>query len=437
MNLYKHQKIACQYLRTYPTFGLFMEQGCGKTLPILKVALERIRKGQISDFLVVAPLATMGAWTRDLQHFEPDEAKLIESAMVVINYESVWRKKEYDKEWDCIVLDESHKIKNRTAKTSKFLLKLSLKSKYRYILTGTPIGNGRLEDIWSQMAFLDPIKGNRTINSEAFGSYYDFTDRYCYMNKYYTPYAYKNVDEVQEIINKKSYRVTKLEALDLPEKLPDEIYEIEPAEKKVYKELIQGGLIEHNLLIDSPLTRLGKLRQLCSGFLMNGDDLLEFKNNKIGVLKDYLSDYVSTNKIVIFAQFKYSIKQISELCLTMKIKHVILNGDQKDKNIWKEFQKDESIRIIICNYASASQGVDLYASDTIIYYEPTLSSTLLEQSRDRIHRIGQKNKCSYIHFITKGTVEQAIYKSLSKYQDCSEKMFKEYIDSYQKGIKYK
>lgn len=75
----------------------------------------------------------------------------------------------------------------------------------------------------------------------------------------------------------------------------------------------------------------------------------------------------------------------------------------------------------------------MYAADTIIYYEPTLSSTILEQSRDRIHRVGQSQKCSYIHFITKGTVETAIYKALKGYTDFSEKLFEESMYEYQRS----
>ena len=75
----------------------------------------------------------------------------------------------------------------------------------------------------------------------------------------------------------------------------------------------------------------------------------------------------------------------------------------------------------------------MYAADTIIYYEPTLSSNILEQSRDRIHRMGQSEKCSYIHFVTKGTVETAIYKALKGYSDFNEKLFSEYMNEYTKS----
>ncbi|MCB5007513.1 hypothetical protein LGW19_10010, partial [Streptococcus mutans] len=105
----------------------------------------------------------------------------------------------------------------------------------------------------------------------------------------------------------------------------------------------------------------------------------------------------------------------------------------KDKNIWRKFQSDESIQVIVCQYQSAAAGIDLFASDTIIYYEPTLRSTTLEQSRDRIHRTGQTSKCSYIHLITTGTIEVDIYRALSNFGDFSEKLFTETIEVYEKS----
>ena len=144
-------------MRLNNSFALFMEQGVGKTLPTLCRILELLKQGFITNALVVAPKATMGAWYRDMEMFDSNDRSLLENSITVINYDSVWRKnKGYDREWGCIVLDESHKIKNRTSNRAKFLLKLALKSKYRYILTGTPIGNGQLENIWSQYAFLYP-----------------------------------------------------------------------------------------------------------------------------------------------------------------------------------------------------------------------------------------------------------------------------------------
>ncbi len=433
MNLYRHQKLALQYMRLNDSFALFMEQGCGKTLPTLYRILELGKQAEIKNALIVAPKATMGAWYRDCELFNEKDRLILENLITVINYDSVWRKgKGYDREWDCIVLDESHKIKNRTSKRASFLLKLSLKAKYRYILTGTPIGNGQLENIWAQYAFLKPTVVRGRIASEIFGTYRQFEDKYCILNQWWKPYKYLNVDELQGIISQYCYRVTKVECLDLPEKLPDEVYDIELKELRLYKELHKHSTIEEmDLLAENPLARMTKLRQICSGFLNDGTEIHELKCEKLNALKEFLDGW--EKKLVIFCHFTKSINNVSELLKKLKIKHVILDGRQKDKQIWRKFQNNSKIQIIICQYQSASMGIDLYAADTIIFYEPTLSSNTLEQAKDRIHRIGQTNKCSYIHFITKGTIETAIHRALKNYNDFSEKLFLEYMTEYTKS----
>jgi SNF2 family DNA or RNA helicase len=109
----------------------------------------------------------------------------------------------------------------------------------------------------------------------------------------------------------------------------------------------------------------------------------------------------------------------------MKLKHVSLNGDQKNKTIWREFQASKDIQVIVVQYQSGCSGIDLYESSHTIYFEPPLSSTILEQSRDRTHRIGVKNHCNYYFLITKGTMEQKIYERLVGYQDFTIKYLKE------------
>lgn len=380
----------------------------------------------------MAPKSTLGAWERDIEKFDETDRIILRSWITLVNYDLVWRRESFKKPWGAIVLDEAHFIKNRSSKRSQALLKLAVNAKYKYILTGTPIGNGQLENIWSQYTFLDPYIERGRVASRIFGgSYPKFSDRYCILNQYHQPYAYRNVNELQEIINQYSYRVKKVDCLDLPEKLPDEIIEVELVEKKLYKELHRESTIEqYEILAENPLSRMIKLRQLASGFINNDGEVVEVKCEKLNILEELIAGL--DKKLVIFAQFTHSIKSISELLKKLKIKHVVLNGETKDKTIWRQFQNDESIRIIVCQYDTACAGIDLFAADTIIYYEPTLKSNTLEQSRDRIHRTGQKNKCSYIHLITKGTIERDIYRALAGYSDFTEKLFTQYMESYRK-----
>ena len=411
-----------------------MEQGTGKTYPVLKRIAELLHNGKAKTALVVAPKAVVGSWKRDIDKFFTGDEKDALQALELVSYDMVWRREYYiNKVWDILVIDESHKIKTRTTRRAKALLKMSLNATYRYELTGTPISNGALENIWSQFAFLYPEKGSRgTVNSTVFGTYYNFLDKYAFLNQYHQPYRYKNVNELQDIINTYSYRVTKAECLDLPDKLPDEIYEIELQKPKIYKELRdEGAIADWDILTANPLTRLLRLRTFCSGFIEDR----EIECEKLSALEDFLDGW--DKKLVIFCDFRKSIDSIDELLNKLNIKHIILDGRTQDKTVWKQFQTDPDTKVIVCQYQTGSAGIDLYAADTTIYYEPTLSSNLLEQSRDRTHRIGQNHKCSYIHFITKGSIEEAIYKALSNYQDFSEKLFNEYIAEYVKGRKVK
>lgn len=452
MKLYRHQEIALSYLRTNDYFALFAEPGCGKTLPTLCRIRDLLRSGVIENALVVAPKSALGAWLRDMELFNDVDQALLRGAVSLINYDKVWRgddKSAYNRAYGCIVLDESHNIKNRTSKRAKFLLSIGCQSKVNIILTGTPIANGSLEDIWSQYAFLDPYKDKGRVYGQIWreewqarepgktfkGSYQEFIDRYCILNMYHKPSSYVRVRELQEIINKYSYRVKKIDCLDLPEKLPDEIIKVDLMEKQLYKRLAtESAILEYEILADNPLSRLVKLRQMCAGHIMTDQGVVECKSEKIQALEEIIDCYPDEKKLVIFAEFKYSIRKISELLRKKKIRFIVLDGDQKDKTIWRQFQSDDRIRVIVCQYKTANSGIDLFASDTIIYYEPTTQSITLEQSRDRIHRSGQKRPCSYIHLLTTGTIEIDIYRALAGYQDFGEKLFTEYMNSYRKSF---
>ena len=447
IKLYRHQEVALSYARSSNYFAFFMEQGTGKTLVGLYRILDLLRSGAIEEALIVAPKSALGAWERDIELFNDLDREILTAGITLINYDKIWRGEKdspYYKKYGCIVLDEAHYIKNRTSQRSKFLLKIATMADYRYILTGTPISNGQLENIWSLYCFLDPYLERGYPYSRIFGGPYKaFEDRYCILNMYHKPSSYIHVKELQDIIAEHSYRVKKVECLDLPEKLPDEIIKVDLGEKTLYKKLAtESAILEYEILAENPLSRLVKLRQLASGYLNikkpNEDgtyteEIKEVKCEKISILEELIEGYEDDKKLVIFAEFKYSIRKISELLGKMKIKFVVLDGDQKDKTIWRKFQTDKKIRVIVCQYQTASAGIDLFASDTLIYYEPTLRSNTLEQSRDRIHRTGQANKCSYIHLLTKGTVEVDIYRALAGYSDFSEALFTRYMEGYRRS----
>lgn len=408
MRLYDHQKDILNLLTVYPQFAVFAEQGTGKTIPMLTHVLNLLMAGDITNCLVVCPASVIGSWERDLEKFNYMRRKYAKY-ITVVSYDKVWRREEYDREWDCIVLDESHCIAARGSKRTKFLHKLKKGSKYRYILTGTPMHNGHYEDYYSQMDFLIP---------GFFGTYNEFTAHHCVTRQLPNSYVkiivnYRNVKEMLDKISQISYYISKAECIDLPDVLEPQIIECELKEKKKYKEALKNFIEEYDMNIGNPMSVIVKLRQLCSGFILDDyKELHEQKCDKIKML-DEIIDSLS-GKIVIFAEFRYSIEQITQLLDKKKISHITLDGRQKNKKIWKDFQNDESIRVIVCQYRSANAGIDLFASNNMIFYEPNQSSTVIDQAMARIHRNGQTRNCSYYWLLTKGTVEYDIYNRVTK-----------------------
>ena len=359
--------------------------------------------GEIKDCLIVCPASVRGSWRRDIEKLSGLRRPYTKN-ITVVSYDLVWRREEYEKDWDCIVLDESHCIASRTSKRTKFLQRLKNRSKYRYILTGTPMHNGHYEDYWSQMEFLIP---------GYLGTYNEFCAHHTVQRQLPGTYVriivkYRNVQELLDKIGQKAYYIDKKSCLDLPEKLPPVVIDCELQEKLKYKQALKSFIQEYDMNIGNPMSIIVKLRQLCSGFVIDDyGDTHELKCEKIKML-DELIDSIS-GKIVIFAEFTYSLEQIHKLLDKKKITYLTLDGRQSNKSIWREFQSNEDIRIIVCQYRSANAGIDLYEASNMIFYEPTQSSTVVDQAMARIHRNGQTRNCSYYWLLTEKSVEHDIY----------------------------
>lgn len=417
IKLYDHQNKARMELMKRDSYALFLDQGTGKTLIMLYHMAYLFEHGMIESALVVAPKSAMGAWSRDLEKI-PEERSSKITNLEVVNYDIVHRRDWLiNGQFDLIILDESHYIKNRGSKRSKALRKMGRKAKYRYILTGTPMTNSKLHEFYAQYDFLNP---------SVFTNWTTFSKQFVNMGQYYQPVSYRNTEVLEDIINAHAMRLTKEECLDLPEKLPDEVIKVPLLEKRQYKQATENFIQDYDIMVDNPLTKSLRMRQIASGFLTDDGELIELKTDKLNYMQEIIEGR-EERQTVIFAHFKHSIKSISERLDKMKVKHLLLNGDQQDKEIWKVFQKDPSYKVIIVQYQTGSQGIDLFKADAIIYYEPTLSSSLNEQSRDRIHRIGQNMAVTYYYLLTEGTIEEKIYQTLKKGRDFSKEVLGDYI----------
>ncbi|WP_199615516.1 DEAD/DEAH box helicase [Paenibacillus alkalitolerans] len=438
MQFFEHQKTILGELGWRYFFAVFAEQGMSKTLPMLFHMLQLFKSGLIRNALVVCPNSVRGSWSRDIQlFFSPLERRIFEKFLTVTTYDLIWRRKELDRQWDLICLDESHFIKNRTSnryngqikkvngkrtRVTNGIKQISRASKYRYIMTGTPIGNSHWEEIWAQFDFLNP---------EILGPYSAFEKRYCILNQFYKPWRYINVEELKAKIAEHSIWIWKKDCMDLPEKLPPERYTVELLEKKLYKEMLKNYIAELDIEAKNPLARMTKLRQMCSGAIVDEQKNVHLlKCEKPAALQEVLENW--SKKLVIFAHYKQSIEDIVKVLGKMKLSFVVLDGAQKDKNIWRRFQAEPELQVIVCQYQTAAAGIDLFAADTILFYEPTLSSQTFEQACDRIHRTGQQSKCSYILFETEGTIEVKIWNALMQHRDFNETELRAFVKEIKK-----
>lgn len=407
MKLYEHQKYELELLTQHAQFALFAEQGTGKTIPMLTHVTNLLLGGEIQNALIVCPASVKGSWTRDIEKLS-SMRKSLADRITIVSYDTVWRRLEYEKQWDCIVLDESHCIAARGSKRTKFLHKLKLGSKYRYIMTGTPMHNGHYEDYYSQMDFLIP---------NFLGTYREFCAHYTVERQLPGTYIklivkYRNVDELLEKIKQHAFYIKKSECLDLPELLPPTIIDCELQEKLKYKQALKNFIEEYDMNIGNPMTKVLKLRQLCSGLMIDDyGETFELKCEKLKML-DELLDSLS-GKVVIFGEFTHSSTKIHELLDKKKITYLTLDGRQSNKAIWREFQEREDIRIIVCQYRSANAGIDLFSASDMIFYEPCQSSTVTDQAMSRIHRNGQTRDCSYYWLITKNSIEEDMYERVT------------------------
>lgn len=400
--------------------------------------------GKIEKVLVCAPTSVCSVWPEDLEKFANfkyqarvllgDKAKRIKTLqelisfpfrglkIAVINYESTWRDdiKEAIEEWlpDMVICDESQRIKTHDANQSKELHRLGDMAKYKLILSGTPVQNNAV-DIFSQYRFLDPtVFGN---------NFYAFRNRYCIMGGFNNRQiiGYRNMDDLIKKEYGIAYRVTKEEALDLPETVFKTInIEFAPKEKKLYDQLKKDSFAElengGQITATTVLTKLLRLQQLTGGFLV-ADEATKpelVSEGKINALEDIIDDYVigESKKLVIFARFRAELDIIEKLIKKKKIQYGMIYGDipQKERgDIVKDFQENQDTKIFLAQIDTAGLGITLTAASTCVYYSVNWNYAAYSQSLARIHRIGQRNTCTYIHLVVKGTVDEKVLKALA------------------------
>ena len=450
---YAHQLKALEMSWKKEVFALFMEMGTGKSKVLLDNISMLYDQGKINGALIVAPKGVYKNWleseipTHLVDHIQKkavlwqalinkkQQAKLdtlfkpeVDLHILIMNVEAFSTKKGLDfaaKFLSChnalVAIDESTTIKNPSAQRTKNIQRLSKLSKYRRILTGSPVTKSPL-DLYTQCEFLDEYLLD-------FSSYYAFRTRYALMKtanfngrSVQLVVGYRNLAELSETVKKFSYRVLKDDCLDLPPKtFMKRIIQLSPEQKRLYEQMKSMALAELNgkmLTTFNAVTQIMRLQQItCGHFKADDDSIQEIKNNRITELMSVLEEV--EGKAVIWAHWRHDIATIvreieKEYPGSVMTYYGDTTTDDRQKAI-REMQDPESkIRFLVGTPQTGGYGITLTGASTMIYYSNGYDLEKRQQSEARIDRIGQKKPMTYIDILAEDTVDEKIVKALRK-----------------------
>ena len=226
-----------------------------------------------------------------------------------------------------------------------------------------------------------------------------------------------------------SFRVTKEEALDLPDKIYTTREVMLTKEQHNYYTSMRNAaviLLENGELVSAPavMTQMLRLQQVLCGHIMTDDgEMTEFPTKRIDALLDTIEEM--SGKVIIWSRFRYDIKNIAAKLAKVHGSSSVVTyyGDTSDEDrqtAVRRFQFEDA-RFFVANPQTAGYGLTLTAATNVIYYANDFNLETRVQSEDRAHRIGQDNAVTYVDLVTRSTIDEYIVKSLRKKIDISAK----------------
>ncbi len=415
-------------LTKYQLGGILADDmGLGKTLEIIALLASDVN---FKPSLIVCPKSLIFNWMNEFERFAPyikvqaiygsamfrksliNNISKDEDCVYITSYDSLRLDIDEYKavQFNYAILDEAQYIKNVFAKKTKSV-KL-IQASHRFVLTGTPIENN-IYDLWS---IFDYIMPNYLPKIDDFHSRFE-------RDETYQPILIKKISPF-------ILRRTKTEVLkDLPEK-----YEVvmtcdmEEEQRKLYdayrldaKEKLQMNLITKF----GVLTYLTRLRQLCvepSMFIEN----YHFGSGKIKALLSIVHErLINKHRILIFSQFVQCLNIIEKNFKMNQINYRIITGEtpaQERLNICEDFNKDESIKIVLISLKAGGTGLNLTGADVVIHVDPWWNVAAQNQATDRAHRIGQVKNVEVIKLICENSIEQKVVELQNKKKDLIDKI---------------
>ena len=441
-----------------------MEMGTGKSKVLIDTIGILYGKGAINAVVIVAPKGVYRNWsTKEIPDHMPDHidthvavwspaprkqekadlvklfnTELDELKIFLINVDAFSTPKGVKFTENFILghqvlfaVDESTTIKNPKASRTKAITKLAKNTKYRRILTGSPITQSPL-DLYSQTEVLDT-------NLLGYTSFYSFQNHYGeVVNRYFggrtvrQVVGYRNLDELSQKLDSFSYRVLKSDCLDLPEKLYiRRDVTLTAEQKKLYGELKELAITElanqEMVSVTNVLTQLLRLHQIVCGHIKSDDGTeTPINNNRIDELIEVIAEM--QGKVIIWANYRQNILEIVETLQGLFGADAVASyfgdttPDERDRVI-KNFQDPDSpLRFFVGNTQTGGYGITLTEAQNVIYYSNNFDLEKRLQSEDRAHRIGQKNNVTYVDLVAKDTVDEKIVTALRNKLDLAQEV---------------
>lgn len=452
---WEHQIKALNYLYQRDVAALYTDMGTGKT----KVMIDLIINRKFRRVLITCTSKGCDVWEREFKKHSDLQPEIVlnlsgvptpkkvstlkspfykqilnnkmNTLIIICNYESVWREPFASLLLtkrlgiDCVICDESHRIKSPSSKCSKFLTKIGKRVPYRYLVTGTPLAENPI-DIYAQYRFLDPkIFGTRLS---------DFQDKYENLDVARTmqvgyrvldsKHPYKNLNELQEKMFSCAFKAES--SLKLPAQRNICItFKISAQAEKAYKELTKEGVLEYDegtIEVENVLNLSQRQQQIVSGFIpvmsdYNEVNFVDIDKSRTEALEELLQGLSKEEPVVVFARFKRDLKNIKSVCQKLHRGYSELSGNLDTEADWQEGKT----QILGVQYTSGSESVDFTKARYCIYYSYTTSLAQYLQSKKRIHRPGQTRPVVYYHIIAKLrqgiSVDEKIVKALKAKKD--------------------
>ena len=467
---YEHQLTALRKGWNLDEFAYFMDMGTGKSKVLIDNFSVLYDKGHIGGVLIIAPKGVYRNWSSneipthmpehvlaDICIWQPNHTqkflttwkKLFEDnynlKIFLMNIEAFSTRKGVEvaekfllAHSTLMAIDESTTIKSKNAKRTKSIVKLGKMAKYRRIMTGSPITKSPM-DLYTQCEFLNPeLLGHK--------SFYSFQYEYAIIKRrnlgsysFNQIVGYKNLKELNGLLDNFSYRVRKQDCLDLPDKVyTKRVVELTSEQARMYSDLkkIALGICEEGTVTPTTiLTQLLRLQQVCSGHVKLDDGTIKtFSSAKIKELEAVVEEI--NGKAIIWANFTHDIESIVELLTNMYGEDSVVSyygatsTDQRDYAMSSFQNPDSPVRFFVGQPRTGGYGLTLTQASTVIYYSNSYDLEVRLQSEDRAHRIGQVNKVTYIDIIAEKTVDEKVLQALRSKIDIASVVLQENVTDW-------